>query len=115
MEAVGSDLAVALQDAAWHDADPPVVSNVTGEPVRAATEIRALLARQVSSPVEWVRSVRRMAADGVDTFVECGPGGALAAMVRRIVPGARSLAVFDSASLAEVADALLDAGVGVPA
>lgn len=113
MEGVGAALAVALKDAAWHDADPPVVSNVTGEPVRDATEIRALLARQVYSPVEWVRSVRRMAADGVDTFVECGPGGALAAMVRRIVPGARTLAVFDAASVAESADALLDAGVGV--
>ena len=115
MEGVGAELAIALKDAAWHDADPPVVSNVTAEPVRDATEIRALLARQVYSPVEWVRSVRRMAADGVDTFVECGPGGALAAMVQRIVPGARTLAVFDSASLAESADALLDAGVGVPA
>lgn len=115
MEGLGAELAVALQDAAWHDADPPVVSNVTGEPVRDPAEIRALLARQVHSPVEWVRSVRRMAADGVDTFVECGPGGALAAMVRRIVPGARTLAVFDAASLAGSADALLDAGVGVPA
>lgn len=115
MEGVGAELAIALKDAAWHDADPSVVSNVTAEPVRDATAIRALLGRQVYSPVEWVRSVRRMAVDGVDTFIECGPGGALAAMVQRIVPGARTLAVFDSASLAESADALLDAGVGVPA
>ena len=115
MTGVGIELAAALTEADWHDADPPVVSNVTAEPVRDATEIRALLARQVHSPVEWVRSVRRMAADGVDTFVECGPGGALAAMARRIVPEARTLAVFDSASLAESAAALLDAGVGVTA
>lgn len=115
MEGVGAELAIGLGDADWHDADPPVVSNVTGEPVRDATEIRALLARQVFSPVEWVRSVRRMAGEGVDTFVECGPGGALAAMVRRIVPDARTLAVFDVASRAASADALQDAGVGVPA
>jgi [acyl-carrier-protein] S-malonyltransferase len=115
MAAIGAELAAEFLTADWRDADPPVVSNVTAEPVRDAEEIRALLARQVHSPVEWVRSVRRMAAEGVDTFVECGPGGALSGMVRRIVPGARTLNVFDSATLAEAADALAAAGVGVPA
>ena len=52
------------------------------------------------------RSVRRMAAEGVDTFVECGPGGALTGMVRRILPEARTLNVFDAATAAEAADAL---------
>jgi [acyl-carrier-protein] S-malonyltransferase len=115
MAGVGAELARAFATARWHDADPPVVSNVTAEPVHDADEIRALLARQVNSPVEWVRSVRRMAAEGVDTFIECGPGGALTGMVRRIVPEARTLDVFDAASLAESVDALLGAGVGVPA
>jgi [acyl-carrier-protein] S-malonyltransferase len=83
--------------------------------VHHADEIRALLARQVDSPVEWVRSVRRMAAAGVDTFVECGPGGALTGMVRRILPHARTLNIIDPVSLAESVEALLGAGVGVPA
>lgn len=115
MAGAGAELARAFATAHWHDADPPVVSNVTAEPVRDADEIRALLARQVHSPVEWVRSVRRMAAEGVDTFVECGPGGALTGMVRRILPGARTLNIFDAASLAESVDVMLRAGVGVPA
>ncbi len=115
MAGVGAELASEFASSNWGDADPPVVSNVTAEPIRDASEIRALLARQVHSPVEWVRSVRLMAAEGVDTFVECGPGGALTGMVRRIVPEARTLNVFDSASLAEAADALAIAGVGVPA
>jgi [acyl-carrier-protein] S-malonyltransferase len=115
MAGVGEELAVALAAADWHDADPPVVSNVTAEPVRDAAKIRTLLARQVSSPVEWVRSVRRMADAGVDTFVECGPGGALSGMVRRIVPGARTLGVFDLASLAASADALAESAIRVPA
>lgn len=113
MAGVGAELARAFATARWHDADPQVVSNVTAEPVSEAAEIRTLLARQVQSPVEWVRSVRRMAAEGVDTFVECGPGGALSGMVRRIVPGARTLSIFDAASLVESADALLDSDVGV--
>jgi [acyl-carrier-protein] S-malonyltransferase len=106
MAGIGAELAEEFASAHWRDADPPVVSNVTAEPVRDAEEIRALLARQVHSAVEWVRSVRRMAAEGVDTFVECGPGGALTGMVRRILPEARTLNVFDAATLAEAADAL---------
>lgn len=115
MAGVGAELASALAPADWHDADPPVVSNVTAEPVRDAADIRDLLARQAYSPVEWVRSVRRMADEGVDTFVECGPGNALTGMVRRIVPDARTLNVFDPASLAASADALAGAAVRVPA
>jgi [acyl-carrier-protein] S-malonyltransferase len=115
MTDIGDELETALAMAEWHDADPPVVSNVTAEPVRDAAEIRRLLARQVHSPVEWVRSVRRMADEGVGTFVECGPGGGLTGMVHRIAPGARTLNVFDSASLAASAAALAEAAIRVPA
>ena len=115
MAEIGDELASALATADWHDADPPVVSNVSAEPVSDAAEIRDLLARQVHSPVEWVRSVRRMAAEGIDTFVECGPGNALTGMVRRIAPGARTLNVFDQASLAASAETLAGAGMRVPA
>jgi [acyl-carrier-protein] S-malonyltransferase len=115
MAGIGSELARALATADWQAAEPPVVSNVTAEPVRDAGEIRDLLARQVHSPVEWVRSIRRMTAEGVDTFVECGPGNALTGMVRRIVPQARTLNVFDPASLATSADALARAATVVPA
>ena len=115
MAGLGAELARALATADWHDAEPPVVSNVSGEPVRDAAEIRDLLARQVHSPVEWVRSVQRMAADGVDTFVECGPGKALTGMVRRIVPAVHTLNVFDCASLAASADALVATALRVPA
>lgn len=115
MAAVGERLASAFGEATWHDADPPMVSNVTAEPVRDAAQIRSLLARQVSSPVEWVRSVRRMVAEGVDTFIECGPGGTLTGMVRRIAPGARVLNVSDAASLEATLEALLGVPVGAPA
>lgn len=110
---VGQSLAAAFASVAWRDAEIPVVSNVTAEPLTDATEIRLLLARQVSSPVEWVRSVQRMAAEGVDTFVECGPGGALVGMVRRIVPEARTLTVSDPGDLEATANALLGAGARV--
>jgi [acyl-carrier-protein] S-malonyltransferase len=99
----------------WHDADPPIISNVTADPVEDAGTIRALLAEQVRSPVEWVASVRRMVDDGVDTFIECGPGAALTGMVRRIAPESRTLNVSDIESLDATAAAVHALGVGTPA
>jgi [acyl-carrier-protein] S-malonyltransferase len=104
-------LADAFGDVEWRDAAIPVISNVTAEPEREASRLRSLLAEQVRSPVEWVASVRRMVADGVDTFVECGPGGTLSGMVRRIAPEARTLQVADAAGLAATVAELS----GVPA
>jgi [acyl-carrier-protein] S-malonyltransferase len=113
MAEVGQALAADFATATWRDADPPIVSNVTAEPVRDAATIRGLLARQVSAPVEWVRSVQRMVAEGVDTFIECGPGAALTGMVRRIAPEVHTLNVADPATLRSATEALL--GRGAPA
>ena len=111
MAQVTDALADAFEAVNWADARIPVVSNATGEPVTDAVTIRNLLAEQVRSPVEWVASVRRMSDEGVDTFVECGPGAALTGMVKRIVPAAHTLNVSDVVSLAE---AVRELG-GVPA
>lgn len=106
MAPVGEALAAAFDRVAWSDAAPPIVSNVIAEPVSDANRIRELLARQVSSPVEWVASVRRMLQAGVDTFVECGPGTALTGMVRRIAPEAKTLNVSDQSTLQQTVTAL---------
>ena len=115
MAQVCDDLAQAMTKAEWHDADPPMISNVSAEPVEEAGMIRSLLAEQVRSPVEWVASVRRMVDEGVETFIECGPGGALTGMVRRIAPGSRLLNVSDIASLNATVASLRDLAVGTPA
>jgi len=106
MAEVSDQLAEAFAQVAWSDAQPPVVSNVTAEPVTDAGRIRSLLAEQVRSPVEWVASVRRMVDEGVDTFIECGPGSALTGMIKRIAPETRTLNVADVASLDETLQAL---------
>jgi [acyl-carrier-protein] S-malonyltransferase len=111
MADVTDALAAAFEEVDWSNAAPPVVSNVTAEPVTDAERIRNLLAEQVRSPVEWVASVRRMVDDGVDTFIECGPGAALTGMVKRIAPEARTLNVSDVATL----DATVAALGAVPA
>ena len=113
MRAVGEQLARAFDGVTWRDARVPLISNVTADPVSDAAEIRGLLARQVSAPVEWVAGVERLAGEGVDTFVECGPGAALTGMVKRIVPGARLHNVSDPDGVAKAAAALRTAEASV--
>lgn len=62
----------------------PVYSNVTARPVTDPDEIRRCLAQQVSAPVRWEESVRRMVADGASRFIEIGPGRVLSGLIKRI-------------------------------
>jgi [acyl-carrier-protein] S-malonyltransferase len=98
MRDAAEGLATAVAEAAIGDAQTPVISNVTAEPLLAAEAIRRELIAQVTSPVRWIASVRRMAAEGVDTFVEIGPGSVLTGLIKRIVPQARLVNVNDLAS-----------------
>ncbi len=91
-------LAAAVTQAAILDARTPVISNVTAEPLVQAAAIRGELIAQVTSPVRWIASVRRMAAEGVDTFVEIGPGNVLTGLIKRIAPDVRLVNVSDLAS-----------------
>jgi len=99
MAGVAEQLAEAFDAETWRDASVPVMSNVSAEALTDATRIRALLAEQVRSPVEWVACVRRMVDDGVHAMVECGAGAALVGMVRRIAPEVETATVSDTASL----------------
>ena len=91
-------------------ADPavPVVANVDAEPKRTGPDAIEALVRQVSAPVRWEAVVRRLAADGVTTFVEAGPGGVLSGLIRKIDRSVRAACVHDPASL-EAAEAMLRA------
>ena len=62
----------------------PYVANVTASYVTEKEEVKDLLAKQVSSSVRWEQSVRAMLADGVDTFIEIGPGKTLAGFIKKI-------------------------------
>src|SRR5829696_3069486 len=95
-----------LAAAPLRDPSIPVVANATAEPVNGAEELRALLARQLTGRVRWTESVRRMAALGVDTFIEVGPGTVLSGLIKRTVEGTKVLAAGDAEGVAAVADAL---------
>ncbi|NLC55848.1 MAG: ACP S-malonyltransferase [Armatimonadetes bacterium] len=106
MEPAATRLAAELAQTPIADARLPVVANVTGDYVRTAAEIRSALERQVTGSVLWEDSIRRMAADGVTTFVEVGPGQVLSGLVRRIVPEARVLQAGDTAGVTAVRELL---------
>lgn len=84
----------------------PLVNNVDARPARTAEECRDGLLRQVSAPVRWQQCVEELVRQGVDTFVEVGPGQVLAGLVKKIATGARVLNVEDPASLEAAAAAV---------
>ena len=71
----------------------PYITNVTAEKVTDSGEIKELLAKQVYSPVRWMQSMATLLAEGVDTFVEIGPGRTLARFMKKIAPQAKVLQV----------------------
>jgi len=71
----------------------PVGAGVSGTISHSAAEIRTGLREQLAGPVLWADTVRAMAAAGADDFLECGPGGTLAGLIRRILPDAKVASV----------------------
>jgi [acyl-carrier-protein] S-malonyltransferase len=74
-----------LEQQSFHDPGFPIIANVTAKPVSTGDAARALLVRQLTTPVQWAASVLHMAESGVDRFLEIGPGSVLRGLNRRIV------------------------------
>ena len=77
----------------------PLVNNVDVAIESEPGRIVDALARQAASPVRWVETILRMAANGVTHVVECGPGRVLAGLTRRIAPALESIAIADAPGL----------------
>ena len=84
LEEAGKELGQVLENVELSPLEIPYVTNVTAEYVTDISETKALLAQQVASSVRWQQSVENMIDDGVDTFVEIGPGRTLAGFMRKI-------------------------------
>ena len=80
----GERLRKDLDKVQINDFSIPYVANLTADYVSSPENIRELLEKQISSPVRWQQSVEKMLADGVDTFVEIGPGKTLSSFVKKI-------------------------------
>ena len=84
----------------------PVVANLDAEPKRDAAAAISALVDQVTAPVRWEQVVRRLASEGVDTYVEVGPGAVLSGLIKRIDGNARLLSVADPDGVERAAAAL---------
>lgn len=84
MRPAAESLAEALQAIRFHAPELPVINNVDVARETDPERIRAALVRQLHSPVRWAETVRALAADGVTTLYECGPGKVLCGLSKRI-------------------------------
>lgn len=80
----GEKLAKELDNVTIHDIQIPYIANVTADYVTDKEQVKPLLEKQVSSSVKWQQTIEKMIADGVDTFVEIGPGRTLSGFMRKI-------------------------------
>ena len=84
MGAVEDEFAAAVDAATIRQPAYPVIANISARPLTTAEEIRDELVGQLQSSVKWTGSMQRLIADGYDNFIEIGPGGVLAGLMKRI-------------------------------
>jgi [acyl-carrier-protein] S-malonyltransferase len=96
-------LASDLDGIEFRDLAVPLVTNVDAAIIRKGAAARDALVRQVSSPVRWLESMELLIREGVDTFVEVGPGKVLTGLMRQISREVKCFNVEDAASLKSAA------------
>jgi len=99
-------LAADLEQLTFNEPVIPVVTNVDARATTAPSELRDALVRQVSAPVRWLETMQLLMQQGVDTFVEAGPGKVLSGLTRQTSRDVKTLNVEDAASLAATQAAL---------
>lgn len=106
LKEAGEKLGKVLENV--HISDPviPYVANVTAEYVREGSKIKDLLKNQVSSSVRWQQSMEAMLLDGVDTFIEIGPGKTLTGFMKKIDRRARVLSIEKLEDVEKAAEVL---------
>ncbi len=99
MQPAADGMAQAVSQLDFRDPSVPIVVNSTAQPVTTAAEIKQELLQQLSSCVQWQKSVEYMVGAGVSTFVEIGPGQVLQGLIKRINQEAQILNIEDTSSI----------------
>ena len=73
-----------IKSTPFKDPTIPVIANMTAAPLAKAEAVKEELINQLTNPVQWQRSIEYMVGEGVDTFIEIGPGKVLTGLIRRI-------------------------------
>ncbi|MBA3652154.1 MAG: ACP S-malonyltransferase [Chthoniobacterales bacterium] len=108
MESAYHRLGEALPDVQMRPPHFAVISNATGQSVETVPEIRRTLQDQVTSTVRWTDCMQTLLDRGCDLFLELGPGGILAGLLRRLRKDVDVVSVADVASVQQCADKLRD-------
>ena len=106
MQEAGAVFAEFIEDADLNDSSIPVITNVDAQLTTSAEDFRAKMPKQIYSSVHWTQTIQKMVEEGVDTFIEIGPGKVLAGLNKKIAPEASVYNVFDKASLETTVNAL---------
>jgi [acyl-carrier-protein] S-malonyltransferase len=99
MAEAADGMRAALADITFHDPEVPLLANADARPIETAEACRVELVEHLTAGVDWIRAVERMAAAGVTTFVEIGPGRVLTGLIKRIAPDAEVVSADDPGSL----------------
>ncbi|MBN1622953.1 MAG: ACP S-malonyltransferase [Clostridia bacterium] len=83
LKGAGEKLAAELEKIEIKEMSIPVFANVTGEMIKSREDIKGLLVDQVSNTVKWTNIIKNLIAEGVDTFVEIGPGKVLSGLIKK--------------------------------
>lgn len=113
MENAGKEFAGFVSELALNDAKMPVITNVDATETLKADDFKSKMPRQISSSVHWTQTIQKMVQEGVDTFIEIGPGKVLAGLNKKIAPEATVYNVFDKATLDATVAALKEQLAGV--
>ncbi|MFC3882609.1 ACP S-malonyltransferase [Bacillus songklensis] len=106
MKPAAQKLEQVLNEVTVTDAEVPVISNVTAEPMTTKGEIKQRLVEQLYSPVRWEESIQTLLDNGVDTFIEIGPGKVLAGLIKKINRRANVFSVYDLQSMNQTIEAI---------
>ena len=99
MENAGSEFCEFIKDLPLNDAKIPVITNVDAEITTKAEAFRLKMPKQIYSSVHWTQTIQKMVSEGVDTFIEIGPGKILAGLNKKIAPEATVYNIYDKESL----------------
>ena len=113
MENAGHEFASFISNVELNDASIPVITNVDAEPTVNSSDFREKMPKQIYSSVHWTQTVEKMVSDGVEIFIEIGPGKVLAGLNKKIAPDAVVYNVYDKASLDATVSALSEMMAGV--
>ena len=95
-EQQSDEFAAVVRKIKFQNPESPVVSNIGSHLMKTGVEIQSEFENQLKSPVLWADNVRRMVSEGVEMFVEAGPGHALTRMIRRINESSIAVSLDDA-------------------